>query len=59
VEAFHWEEYAIIYEDNESLFRLQDVLKGSTPPKRKALVKQLPEGDDYRYDYDSFRFNVR
>jgi len=49
VEAWNWEKYVIIYEDDESLSRLQDIIKESIPPRRQALLRQLPEeGDDYR-----------
>ncbi|CAL8109948.1 unnamed protein product [Orchesella dallaii] len=48
VEAFAWETYVIIYENNERLYTLQDLIKASTPNTRKAVLKQLPEGDDYR-----------
>lgn len=38
----------IIYENNERLYTLQDLIKSSNPPIRNSILKQLPEGDDYR-----------
>lgn len=49
MEAFGWSEYVIIYENNERLYTLQDLIKSSNPLFRRALLKQLPEGDDYRH----------
>ena len=48
IEAWGWNRYVVIYENNESLVRLQDILKASHPETRQATVKQLPPGDDYR-----------
>jgi hypothetical protein len=48
IEAWGWDKYFVIYEDNESLVRLQDILKESDPEGRQAFVKQLPPDDDYR-----------
>ena len=49
--ALEWKSYLILYEDNDGLIRLQDVLKMS--PKRsdvKIKVRQLQPGPggDYR-----------
>ncbi|CAG7824228.1 unnamed protein product [Allacma fusca] len=48
VEAFSWDRYVIIYEDEDSLFKLQDLIKGSAPPKRGVILKQLPPSQDCR-----------
>ncbi|CAG7824227.1 unnamed protein product [Allacma fusca] len=48
VEAFAWDKYVIIYEDEDSLFKLQDLIKGSVPPRRNAILKLLPPSQDCR-----------
>jgi hypothetical protein len=48
ITAWGWDKYIIIYDDDESLIRLQDILKDSEPSRRQAFVKQLPPDGDYR-----------
>ncbi|CAL8109951.1 unnamed protein product [Orchesella dallaii] len=48
VTAWGWDKYIVIYENHESLIRLQEILKESNPSSRQAFVKQLPPDDDYR-----------
>ncbi|XP_021964381.1 glutamate receptor ionotropic, kainate 2 isoform X1 [Folsomia candida] len=48
VESYGWVEYVILYENNESLFRLQDLIKATQPPARKASLRQLSPDDDFR-----------
>ncbi|XP_021964384.2 glutamate receptor ionotropic, kainate 2 isoform X2 [Folsomia candida] len=48
ITAWGWEKYIIIYDDDESLIRLQDILKDSEPSRRQVFVKQLPPDGDYR-----------
>lgn len=38
----------VIYENTDSLYLIQDLLKANNPPDRAATLKQLPEGDDYK-----------
>ncbi|XP_014247018.1 glutamate receptor ionotropic, kainate 2-like isoform X3 [Cimex lectularius] len=48
VEAFGWKSFTIIYESNEGLVRLQELLKAHGPSDFPIAVRQLPEGNDYR-----------
>ena len=54
MDAFHWDNYAIIYEDEDSLYKLQDLIKGIAPPKRQALLRQMPPSLDCRYACKSY-----
>lgn len=48
VKNLHWNNYAILYQDNDSLIRLQEILKipqlGDTP----VIIRQIDSNDDYR-----------
>lgn len=51
IDAFQWKEFLILYEDNEALIKLQDVLKLSpNDPDMRIIVRQLipTKDDDYR-----------
>ncbi|RXG61714.1 Glutamate receptor ionotropic, kainate 2 [Armadillidium vulgare] len=48
VRLFHWKSVCILYEDNEGLVRLQEILKTPSPTEFKKTIKQLPRGHDYR-----------
>ena len=44
-----WKTFTIIYENDEGLVRLQEVLKVHGPRDNPITVRQLGEGSDYRY----------
>lgn len=44
-----WKRFAIIYENDESLIKLQDILKNQKMGEAPTLMKRLPEGLDYRH----------
>ena len=48
VEAFGWESYFVIHDGEDGLFKIQDILKASNPPRRQAIVRRLPHGNNYR-----------
>ncbi|KAK0170208.1 hypothetical protein PV328_010796 [Microctonus aethiopoides] len=48
VKAWGWKSFTIIYENNEGLVRLQELLKAHGPSEFPIAVRQLGEGDDYR-----------
>ncbi|XP_011304729.1 glutamate receptor ionotropic, kainate 2 isoform X3 [Fopius arisanus] len=48
VKAWGWKSFTIIYENNEGLVRLQELLKAHGPSDFPIAVRQLSEGDDYR-----------
>lgn len=43
-----WKSYAVIYENDDSLPRLQEVLKSRKPSDMPIFVKKMGEGGDYR-----------
>ena len=52
VMAMDWRDYIILYEDNEGLVRLQELLKYPSLAKdMKVTIRQLiaGPGNDYRY----------
>jgi ionotropic kainate glutamate receptor 2 len=49
VRAWGWRSFTIIYESNEGLVRLQELLKAHGPSEFPITVRQLGEGSDYRY----------
>jgi hypothetical protein len=49
VRAWNWRSFTIIYENNEGLVRLQELLKAHGPSEFPIAVRQLGEGTDYRY----------
>ncbi|XP_063242515.1 glutamate receptor ionotropic, kainate 2 [Bacillus rossius redtenbacheri] len=48
VKAWGWKSFTIIYENNEGLVRLQELLKAHGPSELPVAVRQLGEGSDYR-----------
>lgn len=48
VRAWNWRSFTIIYENNEGLVRLQELLKAHGPSEFPIAVRQLGEGTDYR-----------
>ncbi|XP_047500047.1 glutamate receptor ionotropic, kainate 2-like [Penaeus chinensis] len=48
VRLFGWKSFCILYEDNEGLVRLQELLKTPPPNEFKVTIRQLPRDDDYR-----------
>ncbi|XP_049953529.1 glutamate receptor ionotropic, kainate 2 isoform X2 [Schistocerca serialis cubense] len=48
VRAWGWKSFTIIYENNEGLVRLQELLKAHGPSEFPIAVRQLGEGTDYR-----------
>ncbi len=48
IERFGWKSYTILYEDNQGLVRLQELLKSPTQSEVKISVRQLSHDDDYR-----------
>lgn len=48
VMGWSWKSFTILYEDEDGLIRLQDLLQLSTTPGYKVIVRQLPAYEDYR-----------
>jgi hypothetical protein len=48
IERFGWKSYTILYEDNQGLVRLQELLKSPTQSDVRIQVRQLPIDDDFR-----------
>ncbi|OAD62636.1 Glutamate receptor, ionotropic kainate 2 [Eufriesea mexicana] len=48
VKAWGWKSFTIIYENNEGLVRLQELLKAHGPSEFPITVRQLSEGAEYR-----------
>ncbi|XP_033212072.1 glutamate receptor ionotropic, kainate 2 isoform X2 [Belonocnema kinseyi] len=48
VKAWGWKSFTIIYENNEGLVRLQELLKAHGPSEFPITVRQLGEGPNYR-----------
>ncbi|XP_071521274.1 glutamate receptor ionotropic, kainate 2-like isoform X2 [Panulirus ornatus] len=48
VRLFGWKSFCILYEDNEGLVRMQELLKTPAPNEFKVSIRQLPRGNDYR-----------
>ncbi|XP_045476404.1 glutamate receptor ionotropic, kainate 2 [Harmonia axyridis] len=48
VKAWGWKSFTIIYENNEGLVRLQELLKAHGPYEFPITVRQLNGGSDYR-----------
>lgn len=49
VQAWGWKSFTIIYENNEGLVRLQELLKAHGPSDYPIAVRQLGEGNDHRW----------
>ncbi|KAL7026717.1 hypothetical protein ACKWTF_005135 [Chironomus riparius] len=45
---YTWKSYTIIYEDDDSLIRLKDILQIHDPQSSPVTVRQLGDGPDYR-----------
>ncbi|XP_045122120.1 LOW QUALITY PROTEIN: glutamate receptor ionotropic, kainate 2-like [Portunus trituberculatus] len=48
VRLFEWKSFCILYEDNDGLVRLQELLKTPSPHEFKVSIRQLPHGNDFR-----------
>ncbi|KAK9880188.1 hypothetical protein WA026_010060 [Henosepilachna vigintioctopunctata] len=48
VKSWAWKSFTIIYENNEGLVRLQELLKAHGPSDYPITVRQLSVGSDYR-----------
>jgi hypothetical protein len=48
VQGWKWKSFTVLYEDEEGLIRLEDLLQLSTMPGYRVIVRQLPSSDDYR-----------
>lgn len=44
----HWKSFTILYENDDGLVKLQEVLKASGKGDMPVTVRQLGEGPDYR-----------
>lgn len=49
VKHMEWKNFAIIYENNEGLLKLQEVLKLTITTRKTIVIKQLGSGNDYRF----------
>lgn len=49
VDAWGWKAYTIIYERNDGLLRLQELLKATRRAEYPTTVRQLPDTNDYRF----------
>lgn len=49
VDAWGWKSYTIIYETNDGLLRLQELLKAQRRSEHPTTIRQLPDTNDYRY----------
>ncbi|XP_069184022.1 glutamate receptor ionotropic, kainate 2 isoform X2 [Procambarus clarkii] len=48
VRVLEWRSFCILYEDNDGLVRMQELLKTPSPNEFKVSIRQLPRGNDYR-----------
>ena len=58
IERFGWKSYTILYEDNQGLVRLQELLKSPTQSDVRIQVRQLPIDDDYRWEHKPPCFQI-
>lgn len=58
VETWGWKSYTIIYETNDGLLRLQELLKANRRSKHPTTVRQLPDTNDYRYSFANEKYQV-
>jgi len=49
VKAWGWKSFTIIYDSNDGLVRLQELLKAHGPSEFPITVRQLGEGSEYRW----------
>jgi len=50
VQEYNWKSFTILYQDEDGLIRLEDLLHMSKMPGYKVLARQLPTSGDYRYN---------
>jgi glutamate receptor, ionotropic, invertebrate len=43
-----WKSFTVLYQRDDALVRLQEVLKDHGPQDAPITVRQLPHGDDFR-----------
>jgi ionotropic kainate glutamate receptor 2 len=43
-----WKTFTLIYQHDDALVRLQEVIKGHGPADPPITIRQLDEGNDYR-----------
>ncbi|XP_059352207.1 glutamate receptor ionotropic, kainate 2-like [Daphnia carinata] len=48
IKGWRWKSFTVLYEDEDGLIRLQELLQLSKDPDYKITVRQLPDSDDYR-----------
>ncbi|KAG4075844.1 hypothetical protein HA402_003670 [Bradysia odoriphaga] len=48
IDDYEWKGFTLLYDNNESLERLQDVLEKHGPKDKAITVLQLPEDEDYQ-----------
>ncbi|KFM61559.1 glutamate receptor ionotropic, kainate 1-like, partial [Stegodyphus dumicola] len=48
VKEKNWKQFAILYEQNDALIRLQELLKDPMIKQRPVVVRQFEEDNDYR-----------
>ena len=48
INGWKWKTFTVLYEDEDGLIRLQELLQLSITPGYKIIVRQLPSSDDYR-----------
>lgn len=58
VKAWGWKSFTIIYENNDGLVRLQELLKAHGPSKFPITVRQLSDSGDYRLIKKKNNFNL-
>lgn len=48
IRGYGWKSFTILYQDEKSLVRLQDLLRVSTITGYKVTIRQLTQSEDYR-----------
>lgn len=48
INGWKWKTFTVLYEDEDGLIRLQELLQLSITPGYKIIIRQLPDSDDYR-----------
>lgn len=59
VREMHWKTYTIIYENDDGLVRLQEVLKTHKGDDSPVTVKKLQPGTDHRFHTFFFFFHFK
>lgn len=49
-----WKSFTFLYQRDDALVRLQEVLKDHGPNDPPVTVRQLPYGDDFRFKINNF-----